>query len=158
MKVTLLFLLVFAVVLSDSAVAGPLDDYRWDNRILIVIADEIESDKVREVSQILADAECALQDRDMLVSWIYSDREARLGDVVLTPDDVARLRKKLRLSPSKALSAALVGKDGGVKARYQEWPALGEVFALIDGMPMRRAEMHADDKNCQWQDTQREND
>jgi len=36
--------------------------------------------------------------------------------------------------------ATLIGKDGGVKARYKALPALGTVNALIDTMPMRQQE------------------
>ncbi|MEO1019351.1 MAG: DUF4174 domain-containing protein, partial [Pseudomonadota bacterium] len=35
----------------------------------------------------------------------------------------------------------LIGKDGGVKLRSNEWVSAHEVFALIDTMPMRRREM-----------------
>lgn len=152
LKVTILLSLVLSVVLVNTAMASVLDDYRWNNRILIVIVDELEDHKVSEVSQILADAECALQDRDMLVTWIYSEGEGRVGDITLSSPDVLELRKQFRLPRSSRLIAALVGKDGGVKARYTEWPALAEVFALIDGMPMRRAEMYRDSDDCAWQE------
>lgn len=36
--------------------------------------------------------------------------------------------------------AALIGKDGGVKARYKAPPSLKTVGALIDTMPMRQQE------------------
>lgn len=36
--------------------------------------------------------------------------------------------------------AALIGKDTGIKARYQTFPALNTVSALVDTMPMRRQE------------------
>ena len=146
-------MVILSGVLANTVVASPLDNYRWDKRILIVFADELENDQVMQVSQILAEAECALQDRDMLISWIYPGGEGRVGDQTLSAYEVLELRKQLRLSRSSSLAAALVGKDGGVKARYEAWSALGEVFALIDGMPMRRAEMHADAVDCDWVET-----
>ena len=36
--------------------------------------------------------------------------------------------------------AALIGKDTGIKARYQTFPALNTVVALVDTMPMRQQE------------------
>ena len=39
--------------------------------------------------------------------------------------------------------AALIGKDGGVKARYKSLPALNTVAGLIDTMPMRQQEKRA---------------
>ncbi|MEO0341702.1 MAG: DUF4174 domain-containing protein, partial [Bacteroidota bacterium] len=35
----------------------------------------------------------------------------------------------------------LIGKDGGVKLRSTSVVPLDDLFALIDGMPMRRAEI-----------------
>lgn len=147
-------MVVILSAMASPVVAGHLSEFRWENRILIVIADEIDSDEAEVVSRILADAECALQDRDMLVSWIYPDGEGSIGDRKLSPQVVKQIRDELRLPESANLIAALVGKDGGVKARYKEWPALGEVFALIDGMPMRRSEMHADADDCDWRESQ----
>ena len=37
----------------------------------------------------------------------------------------------------------LIGKDGGVKARTSDPGALQDFLALIDTMPMRRAEMRS---------------
>ena len=143
-------MVILSGVLANTVVASPLDNYRWDKRILIVFADELENDHLIQVSQLLANAECALQDRDILVSWIYPGGEGRVGDLTLSAQEVLELRNQFRLSRSSNLTAALVGKDGGIKAHYEAWPALGEVFALIDGMPMRRAEMHADAADCDW--------
>ena len=39
-----------------------------------------------------------------------------------------------------SFSVLLIGKDGGEKYRTSEIPDLAEMFALIDTMPMRRAE------------------
>jgi hypothetical protein len=47
-----------------------------------------------------------------------------------------------------ALTTVLIGKDGSVKARYNAAPSLDELFALIDGMPMRRAELRSREKKC----------
>jgi hypothetical protein len=35
----------------------------------------------------------------------------------------------------------LIGKDGGEKLSREEGTTLGEIFGLIDTMPMRRREM-----------------
>ena len=35
----------------------------------------------------------------------------------------------------------LIGLDGGIKLRQQELLTTRDLFAIIDGMPMRRAEM-----------------
>ena len=42
----------------------------------------------------------------------------------------------------------LVGKDGGAKLRTAEVPDLDALFDLIDGMPMRIAEMRRRGTPC----------
>jgi hypothetical protein len=42
--------------------------------------------------------------------------------------------------PRRRQSVRLIGKDGGVKLDRDTPVAVAELFALIDAMPMRRAE------------------
>jgi hypothetical protein len=43
-----------------------------------------------------------------------------------------------------AFSITLVGKDGAVKARWEDVVSRGELWARIDAMPSRRRELRAD--------------
>ena len=40
------------------------------------------------------------------------------------------------------LEVILIGLDGGIKMRQAEFLSCKNLFAIIDGMPMRRAEMN----------------
>lgn len=143
-----LFSLLAVFTCGVNAEPNPIDKYRWDNRLLIVVADAVESDKVLAISRAITAAECEIADRDMLVSWIYPDGSGRIGPEQLSPGSVKSLRNFLRLDSGAGFLMALVGKDGGIKARYDELPSLDAVFGLIDGMPMRRAEMRSDPEDC----------
>ncbi len=46
----------------------------------------------------------------------------------------------------------LMGKDGEEKIRWQK-VNLTEIFAVIDGMPMRQREMRERNKKQQWGET-----
>jgi len=41
----------------------------------------------------------------------------------------------------RAFSVVLIGKDGGEKLRRDSFLSTRELFAFVDAMPMRRAEM-----------------
>ena len=46
-----------------------------------------------------------------------------------------------RLPQASDFQAVLIGKDGGVKARWAEPVSLNALYELIDAMPMRQREM-----------------
>jgi hypothetical protein len=50
-----------------------------------------------------------------------------------------------RLPDGVDFRATLIGKDGGVKARWDAPVTLNALYAVIDVMPMRRREMRARD-------------
>ena len=58
----------------------------------------------------------------------------------LTEGAVERLRRGFAPS-AEPFAVVLVGKDTGVKMRRREPVAAGELFSIIDAMPMRRREM-----------------
>jgi len=62
-------------------------------------------------------------------------------------DSVDFLRKKFSAGQGSFL-AILIGKDGEEKIRRQK-VSLTEIFAVIDGMPMRQREMKERVKNQQ---------
>ncbi len=66
----------------------------------------------------------ACKDRDLLIVRIEGD-----------PD-----RETYKISQD-ATMILLIGKDGGVKARWSQEVKPAEVYALIDAMPMRRQEI-----------------
>lgn len=97
---------------SSGTALPDLSAYRWRHRVLVIDTPSPESEEHRRQAEALAAAAAGLQERHV--------------QVVTQAAKVFRVR--------------LVGKDGGVKldqATPVEVPAL---FALIDAMPMRRAE------------------
>lgn len=71
--------------------------------------------------------------------WARATAGAAERDLVILRADAA-LRREARLGEA-ANEVVLIGKDGTEKARWKEPVAPEKVFALIDTMPMRRAEM-----------------
>jgi hypothetical protein len=63
-----------------------------------------------------------------------------LNSQEISPAGAQALRQRFGISPG-AFTVVLVGKDGGVKLKRADRVALGDIFGLIDSMPMRQHEM-----------------
>ncbi len=130
-----------------SSSAEPLSTFRWQQRVLIVFAISAADPRVATFEQAIAPVACELDDRDLVVGFSFRDGESRLGDRAL-PDAEAHALRQMQPSAANDFAVILVGKDGGVKARYADVPSLEEIFVLIDGMPMRRSEMRSRPSPC----------
>jgi hypothetical protein len=119
-----------------------LGAHRWVHRLVLVFTPSRSNEASRTFEAALADAAAGIQDRDLVVGWFTSDGGDRLGNDDLAPETVRQWRSRLGID-AEAFVVLLIGKDGGIKARYTEPPALSELFMLIDRMPMRRAELRA---------------
>lgn len=118
--------------------ADTLGGFRWQHRLVVVAA---SADTDPDLT-----AQRRGRERD-LAGW--AERALRLvevvGDRVLVDGErsslqAAQVRDELRLDGG-AFAAALVGFDGGVKARADRAFANEELFGRVDGMPMRRQEL-----------------
>ncbi len=65
-----------------------------------------------------------------------ADRDVRIEEAIGPQDS----RKKWRV-PALGFTLVLVGKDGTAKMRRTKPVEIAEILSLIDGMPMRRAEV-----------------
>lgn len=76
-----------------------------------------------------------------------TDEAYRAQAAILLPGWAGLLERDFvvttRFDAGAAFSVALIGKDGGEKARRAQPISSEELFALVDAMPMRRAEMRA---------------
>ena len=81
-----------------------------------------------------------MQARELRVVNLMGTRGGRIAGRTLSSGQVKALREECGLSKSR-WSIALVGKDGGVKARWRELIEPDEAFGRIDTMPMRRREL-----------------
>ena len=86
-----------------------------DRRVLVVSAPSLTDNSFRAQAALLLPAWSGLIERDFVI-------QTRLD--------------------AKTFSVVLIGKDGGEKLRRTTPLTTEELFALVDAMPMRRADMH----------------
>ena len=125
MKVSLLCLLLTASGIS----AGTLNDFQWKQRLLVV------TDGPAALQKELAKQEAGLIERDVKVFIL--NEPAKAPDKALA----AELRERLKIRDGLA-EVLLLGKDGQTILRWKAVEfTIDTLFAKIDGMPMRKAEM-----------------
>lgn len=142
---TLLFALVITLVLVASARATPMPkDLKWEKRILIVAAPSAGDEKVRTQLDRFRAGAAELKDRDLVLYAVLGESGSFEGDVAENPGKLAHdIRKQFNI-PADSFRVLLIGKDGGVKMERSEPVETGELFELIDSMPMRQQEMQRD--------------
>ncbi len=106
---------------TATAEAGP------PPRLVVVVAQPYDPRALRQRAMLDSDP-AALRERDVVVQTI-------------TPETARRARPELGVAADASFAVLLVGRDGGVKLRRDAPVASSVIIALIDTMPMRRAEM-----------------
>ena len=129
---------------SAYAPAESLAAYQWKNRVFILFADKDNARAARQENQLLADR-AGLDERDIVVLKVSGGHVRLLFGAAGSLDGDA-IRRDLEAPEEGEFAAFLLGKDGTVKLKATEPIASGELFAIIDSMPMRAAESLKPDK------------
>ena len=117
-----------------------LSDYRSKNRLLVLCAPTAQDlDLKLQKTKALA-TQAAFAARDMILVVVVEDGGSKAGERSLTVAEADAVRGGLQLT-SGTFNLRLVGKDGTVKHTASEAMSMKDLYALIDDMPMRRAEV-----------------
>jgi hypothetical protein len=140
MRFTALCLLALTLFQSLEVMAQKhLRDYQWKQRILLLIAPDPEMAALNSQAELIRLNKTAFEERDVLIFVVSPEVVVGLDRATSSLDALAVYKDtgtKLTYS-----GVVLIGKDGGVKLRNDHWVAPQKIFDLIDGMPMRRAEI-----------------
>ena len=117
-----------------------LDAHRGEHRLFLILAASLENEGFSHQDRLLEGSEDGLQERDMLRGDLFEDGTGSFDGEAVSAGDAAAVRERFRVEPGRFV-ALLVGKDGTVKHRFDEPVGPGEIYALVDAMPMRRREM-----------------
>ena len=117
-----------------------LKDYQWKNRLILAFSPSAEDPGHRALEKEIDVQAEEVIDRDLLVFHILETGEIKLGETSLPTGSGDYLRENFSIRSGRFI-VLLIGKDGGVKLRREGEVKLGEIFSLIDTMPMRQREM-----------------
>ena len=124
---------------SAYAPVESLAAFQWKNRVFVVFADKDNARAARQENQLLADRS-ALDERDLVVLKISGATVRPLFGAADGLDGEA-IRRDLEAAEIGEFASFLVGKDGTVKLKVSEPITDRELFAIIDSMPMRAADV-----------------
>lgn len=131
-----LSLLLFFSVLSVKS--QDLNSYRWNNRLFIILSDNPNSPEVRRQMSLFVNDSLALKERKLLLLQVFPTY------YLLGSDNVVRRQSGEVYfdyrTEKKPFEVILIGLDGNEKFRKSEVAIPSDIYALIDGMPMRRYE------------------
>lgn len=130
---------LFLAATATPAAASPLVAERWNKRVVLVFAGRDDAALKTQVEDLLAD-KTKLAERDMLVIAVAGDSVSVPFGAMEASASAGELRRAYAVPADASFTLILIGKDGGEKLRREKPVPAGDVFALIDAMPMRRSE------------------
>lgn len=130
---------LFTLFTMNIVHAQSLEDYQWKNRILILMDATLKSNSLQAQLKEFTGQNEGLTERDLILFLITEDKVYSQHGKALDMNSES-VREQLGISDDFK-GVLLLGKDGGIKLKEHFQVASKTVFDLIDGMPMRKAEM-----------------
>lgn len=137
MKKLLLGLILF---MSLNLSAQQLQQHRWQNRLLLIINNTDDSAKSKTQLSLLKQDIPGLKERKLLV-YQFSEKSYKKGLSDTTSWLPTTSNTAIPQISNNPFSVYLIGLDGGIKMKKHKVVNLSTIFSLIDGMPMRQAEL-----------------
>jgi hypothetical protein len=120
--------------------AQDLSQHQWNNRLLIVMTKDTTNLDFQNQIKILQKKEKGLLNRKLIIYQMTSThyKKSLSKEKVWTEktNDFQNLRTNY-----KGFEVMLIGLDGGIKLKQNSVLTTDLLFNIIDGMPMRQAEM-----------------
>jgi hypothetical protein len=117
--------------------AQNLSQHLWKNRVILILSED-NSAFERQMLAFKAN-EKGIYERSLIVYHLKSDEYEQ----VMPKGDVQRSMNLFKKNNQANVSfeLILIGLDGGIKLRQKEFLSCEKLFAIIDSMPMRSADI-----------------
>ncbi|WP_299338369.1 DUF4174 domain-containing protein [uncultured Psychroserpens sp.] len=127
--------------------AQDLSKYQWNNRILIIMSEDISTVEFKKQITALQNHDKALEERKLLILQI-TPKKYRLGvsETSSWIEGQSELYQKFK-TDHKAFETILIGLDGNIKLRQNSLLTSEQLFNTIDAMPMRQSEIRSNKKS-----------
>ena len=123
---------------SMFASSQVVSSYRWDSRVLMVMSENPGSALVKQQMTLFADQSEELKERKLVILQVFPTHYLLGSDnFVRREDNQLYFDFKTNETPFEII---LIGLDGGLKFQRTSTILPADLYAIIDAMPMRRAE------------------
>lgn len=133
-------LLISSLFMLNFCGAQNLLEHRWEQRVILVFAPTPEHPRATRQTNLLTEAAAEVTERDLVLYQLYPKKGISPDGLTIRTEEVGEWFQQFRIEKNE-FTFILIGKDGGEKLRSNEVVKLEDLWALIDGMPMRQAEM-----------------
>ena len=113
-----------------------LQKHVWENRILVIESENAQNTLYQRQIKALKNDAKGLKERRLVIYSYFNDGYARGFSQVINPYQTIKKRKD-----KNDFFINLIGLDGGKKLQQKNILTKEKLFAIIDGMPMRRREL-----------------
>ena len=115
-----------------------MEKHQWENRVLLIFADDVNNDLFQNQLKALISKERDLKERKLI---IYKFTKSKFStDFNSNWESSTKLFEKY-INKKDAFKILLIGLDGGIKLEQTKVLSAEKLFAIIDGMPMRKREI-----------------
>jgi len=139
----LLYILIIALITND-AISQDLKKYQWENRLVLILSQKEDSKAYEQQIAHLISLPKELKERKIIVYQVLPDRY-KLMNYQKKGKENKWISSSLLYdqygNKEGGFKVVLIGLDGGVKLKSFNLLEVSELFATIDSMPMRRAEL-----------------
>jgi hypothetical protein len=129
------------MTLSMKSRTQDLSTHRWKERpILIFAKSDFDAKLTNQLEEFRLDM-AGLKDRKIIVYQIFEEYYETGFIIGETQKVKSSLLNKYK-SSSAQFEFMLIGLDGGIKYKSEKLVKNSTLFSIIDGMPMRKAELN----------------
>lgn len=137
MKLSLI--IAISIMTSMPLTAQPIAHHQWKDRLILLFSPQLEGNTAIKQLDHFQEDQAAVKERDLLIYQI-SPKKGLGPKGTLSVEQLEWFYNYYHVGKDE-FNLLLIGKDGSEKLRSERWIDRQKVFDLIDGMPMRRAEM-----------------
>ena len=122
-----------------SSISQDLDKHQWESRVLLIFTDGRNAADFKDQIKILSAHKKELAERKLIVY------QSTKNDFTINFNEVwfsSNLIFKKYVHNRERFKILLMGLDGGIKLEQNTILSPEKLFAIIDGMPMRKSELN----------------
>lgn len=134
-----ILLRILFVLIALNVQAQDLHQYAWKNRIMLLCTESDTSSQVNSQLEHLKNYNDQLAERKMIIFRLY---EAHYYKGLESMNKLPYIRERKHCQNMQdEFQILLIGLDGGVKMHRDTITSVDFILGLIDGMPLRKAEL-----------------
>ena len=130
---------VFTLCFSAQSIAQELKDYKWKNRLVLVIVNNTNNTTYTQQLEVLKNDNQGLNERRLKLFKVLPNKY-QLDEELWVEGSLIFDKYNANKDPFRII---LIGLDGGIKLSQSTVISKKDLFDLIDSMPMRSSELRS---------------